>query len=107
MRKIFSILVIFLLTFQSSFANTYSADPQTFIKELVNDAINTLSNNSLSDEEKVSFIENIAIDNVDIKSLGLYTLGEIRKTSEKTSVFADNFVKPMKKALFTSPDSHQ
>ena len=86
MRKIFSILVIFLLTFQSSFANTYSADPQTFIKELVNDAINTLSNNSLSDEEKVSFIENIAIDNVDIKSLGLYTLGELRKSADKDSL---------------------
>ena len=42
MKKAFSIIVLFLLIFQSSFASTYSSDPQTFVKEMVNDAINTL-----------------------------------------------------------------
>ena len=83
MKKAFSIIVLFLLIFQSSFATTYSSDPQTFVKEMVNDAINTLSNKNLTDEEKANFIENLAMDNVDINALGLYTLGELRKSADK------------------------
>ena len=56
MKKAFSIIVLFLLIFQSSFATIYSSDPQTFVKEMVNDAINTLSNKNLTDEEKASSI---------------------------------------------------
>ncbi len=83
MKKAFSIIVLFLLIFQSSFASTYSSDPQTFVKEMVNDAINTLSNKNLTNEEKANFVENLAIDNVDINALGLYTLGELRKSADK------------------------
>ena len=86
MKKAFSIIVLFLLIFQSSFANTYSSDPETFVKEMVNDAINTLSNKNLTDEEKANFIENLAMDNVDINGLGLYTLGELRKSADKTNL---------------------
>ena len=86
MKKAFSIIVLFLLIFQSSFASTYSSDPQTFVKEMVNDAINTLSNKNLTDEEKANFIENLAMDNVDINALGLYTLGELRKSADKTNL---------------------
>ena len=83
MKKAFSIIVLFLLIFQSSFATTYSSDPQTFVQEMVNDAINTLSSKNLTDEEKANFIENLAMDNVDINALGLYTLGELRKSADK------------------------
>ena len=86
MKKAFSIIVLFLLIFQSSFATTYSSDPQTFVKEMVNDAINTLSNKNLTDEEKANFIENLATDNVDINALGLYTLGELRKSADKANL---------------------
>ena len=86
MKKAFSIIVFFLLIFQSSFATTYSSDPQTFVKEMVNDAINTLSNKNLTDEEKANFIENLAMDNVDINALGLYTLGELRKSADKANL---------------------
>ena len=86
MKKAFSIIVLFLLIFQSSFATTYSSDPQTFVKEMVNDAINTLSNKNLTDEEKANFVENLAMDNVDIKALGLYTLGELRKSADKANL---------------------
>ena len=86
MKKAFSIIVLFLLVFQSSFATTYSSDPQTFVKEMVNDAINTLSNKNLTDEEKAIFIENLAMDNVDINALGLYTLGELRKSADKANL---------------------
>tara|TARA_Y100001970_G_C13917190_1_gene691581 strand:+ start:268 stop:783 length:516 start_codon:yes stop_codon:yes gene_type:complete len=57
-----------------------------FVSELVNDAISKLSDKNLSTEEKHSLIENIAIDNVDINALGLYTLGELRKTADEDSL---------------------
>ena len=100
MKKAFSIIIVLLLIFQSSFANFYSSDPQTFIKEMVNDAINTLSNKNLSDEEKASFIENLAIDNVDINALGLYTLGELRKSADKSSL--DKYQKTFEKYFLKS-----
>ena len=100
MKKAFSIIILFLLIFQSSFANSYSSDPQTFVKEMVNDAINTLSNNDLNDEEKASFIENLAIDNVDINALGLYTLGELRKSADKSSL--DKYQKTFEKYFLKS-----
>ena len=83
MKKISSILVLFLLIFQISLANTYNSEPKAFVEELVNDAINKLSDKNLSKEEKKKFIESIATENVDINALGLYTLGELRKTADK------------------------
>ena len=53
------------------------------MNELVNDAINKLSDKNLTSEEKSKYIEKIAIENVDIKALSLYTLGELRRSSEK------------------------
>ena len=55
---------------------SYSSNPRDFVYELVNDAINHLSNKELSKEEKVLLIEKIALENIDIKALSLYTLGE-------------------------------
>ena len=86
MKKIFSILVLFLLISKTSLASTYSSDPEIFIKELVNDAISKLSDKNLSEEEKVDFIEIVALENVDINALGLYTLGELRKSADKKSL---------------------
>jgi len=86
MKKISLILVLILLIFKTSLANTYSSDPEIFIKELVSDAINKLSDKNLSKEEKRIFIENVAIENVDINALGLYTLGELRKSEDKDSI---------------------
>ena len=100
MKKTFSILVLFLLIFKTSFANNYSSDPQIFIEELVNDAINKLSDKSLSKEEKANFIENVAIENVDINALGLYTLGELRKSADKSSL--DKYQKTFEKYFLKS-----
>ena len=95
MKKISSVLILFLLIFKTSFADTYSSDPEIFIKELVNDVINKLSDKSLSKEEKANFIENMAIENVDVNALGLYTLGELRKSADKSSL--DKYQKTFKK----------
>jgi phospholipid transport system substrate-binding protein len=87
MKKISLILVLLILfTSNISFANTYSSDPQNFVKELVTDVTNKLSDKNISKEEKAKFIEKIAIENVDINALGLYTLGELRKSADKSSL---------------------
>ena len=101
MKKISLILVLFLLIFKTSLANTYSSDPEMFIKELVSDAINKLSDKNLSEEEKANFIENVAIENVDINALGLYTLGELRKSADKSSInkYQQTFEKYFLKSL--------
>jgi phospholipid transport system substrate-binding protein len=102
MKKI--VLTLFSLLFfifNTSFANTYNADPKLFITELINDAINTLSSKTLSKEDKESFIEKIAVENVDINALGLYTLGEIRKSTKEDDLtkYQETFQKYFLKSL--------
>ena len=82
-------LSIFLITFAFFlFSNLYafSSDPKEFIAELVGEAINKLSDKNLTKDEKAKFIENIALENVDIKALSMYTLGELRKSAEKKEI---------------------
>ena len=68
---------------------------------MVNDAISKLSDKSIQVEEKVNYIENIASNNVDIKALGLYTLGELRKSTqeEKLTQYLNAFKKYFLKNL--------
>ena len=86
MKKLILILVSFFFILKTTHAISYSSDPEIFIKELVNDSINKLSDKSISEEEKKNFIENIAVENVDIDALGLYTLGELRKSGDKSDI---------------------
>ena len=81
MRRISVYLISLLLFFQTSL-QAYSSNPKDFIDELVNEAINTLKDKNLNDDQKKAFIENVALENVDINALGLYTLGELRKSAE-------------------------
>ncbi len=83
MRKLSLILVIFSLLTNASNATTYSTEPQQFINELAKDLIGKLSDKNLTKEQKESFIEKIAIENVDINALGLYTLGELRNSLDE------------------------
>ena len=66
----------------NSFSVTYNSNPKIFVDELMNDAVNTLSDKSLTEQDKTKFIEKVALENVDIAALGMYTLGDIRKTLE-------------------------
>ena len=85
--KKFKIILIFLFFFhQTPFVNAYSSDPKEFVNELVNDAITKLSSKDVNKEEKADFIREVATDNVDINALGLYTLGELRKSSSKETL---------------------
>ncbi len=86
MKKLAVILIFFFFTIQESVVNAYSSNPKEFVTELVNDAINNLSSKDLNKDEKENFIKNLALDNVDITALGLYTLGELRKSADKSSI---------------------
>ena len=86
MKKISLILVLLLFIFKPSLSNAYNTNPQIFVEELVNDAINKLSDKNISEEEKSNYIEKIASENVDIEALGLYTLGELRKSLNKSNI---------------------
>ena len=82
-------IIIFLISlnfFIFSPLKAYSTNPGDFVSELVNDAISKLSDVNLNNEQKYKFIEKIALENVDINALGLYTLGELRKSTEKKTI---------------------
>ena len=100
MRKLCATLISFLLLLQSSLW-AYSSNPKDFVNELVNDAINTLSDKDLNKDQKSAFIEKIALENVDINALGLYTLGELRKSSNEKDIskFKISFEKYFLKSL--------
>ena len=85
MKKLVIYCFSLFLTFQTTLFS-YSSNPKDFINELVNDAITKLSDKNLTKEQKVNFIEKVALQNVDIKALGLYTLGELRKSSNKDDI---------------------
>ena len=85
MKKTVVYLITLFLFFQTSLLS-YSTNPKDFINELVNDAISKLADKSVSKDEKASFIEKIALDNVDINALSLYTLGELRKSSNEEDI---------------------
>jgi len=75
-KKIFFfILFIFFLT-QKSFA--YSSDPKQFITEIVEKAKQILVASN-SKEVKTKGLSAIALDTVDIKGVGFYSLGKYRK----------------------------
>ena len=82
MKKLVFIFFIFLVLNNNKLL-AYSSEPKSFISELVTEAINVLSDKSLSEEKKTNVIALIAKENVDIKALGYYTLGSVRKSLDQ------------------------
>ena len=105
MKKQILSLIIALFFFNNVNAITYNSDPKIFITELIEDAIKTLSDKDLNKDEKSKTIRKIAIENVDIDSLGMYTLGDIRKTlkteklNEYKILFKEYFLKSLTSRL--------
>ena len=98
MKKIGVYLAIFFL-FQTSLL-AYSTNPKEFVYELVSETISKLSDKNLNEEQKASFIEKMASENVDINALGLYTLGELRKSSNDNDIL--NYQKSFEKYFLKS-----
>ena len=85
MKKLSIYIISSLFIFQS-YLFAYSSNPEKFISELVSEALIKLSDRNLNKDDKADFIEKVALENVDINALGLYTLGELRKSSDKQSI---------------------
>ena len=76
--------IIFILFSTNSFS--YDSNPKIFIEELVGDAIKTLSDKDITKADKSKKIANIALENVDIEAISMYTLGSIRKTLDQDTL---------------------
>ena len=105
-RKIFVLLLI--LNLNAVYAK--SVEPDVFVQSTVNRASAILTKN-ISKEDKMNELKLIAKDTVDIKGIGLYTLGSFRKNlseSQKnkySSLFENYFLKTFSSRLseYTNP----
>ena len=100
MRKIVVLLISLFFIYQSPL-QALSSNPKDFVNELVGDAINKLADKNLSKNQKANFIEKLALEHIDINALGLYTLGELRKSSKKDDIanYEESFKKYFLKSL--------
>ena len=77
--KKFLSLVIIILVNIFSINHSYSIEADVFVQSTVNRASQALDD-KFSKEEKIEKLKNIASKTVDIKGIGLYTLGSYRKS---------------------------
>ena len=89
-NKILKTLILLLLL---SLPNSLNAlEPDVFVQSTVNRAADTLSG-GLSKEERIKELKKIAKDTVDIRGIGLYSLGSHRKalSDEKRNEYSEVF----------------
>ena len=106
-KKVIFVIFLFLLTLN----NSYSIEAEIFVQSTVNRASKVLSEN-ISKEEKIDKLKIIAKETVDIKGIGFYTLGSIRKNlndkqKEKyEKLFEEYFLKSFSSRLseYTNPE---
>tara|TARA_B100000579_G_scaffold425407_1_gene431103 strand:- start:1314 stop:1910 length:597 start_codon:yes stop_codon:yes gene_type:complete len=77
-KKFLSLLIIILVNI-FSINHSYSIEADVFVQSTVNRASQALDD-KFSKEEKIEKLKNIASKTVDIKGIGLYTLGSYRKS---------------------------
>ena len=105
-RKIFVLLLI--LNLNAVYAK--SVEPDVFVQSTVNRASAILTKN-ISKEDKMNELKLIAKDTVDIRGIGLYTLGSFRKNlsenekNEYSDLFENYFLKTFSSRLseYTNP----
>ena len=106
-KKIIFVIFLFLLTSH----NSYSIEADIFVQSTVNRASKVLSEN-ISKEEKINELKIIAKETVDIKGIGFYTLGSIRKNlndkqkAKYEELFEKYFLKSFSSRLseYTNPE---
>ena len=100
MKKNFFIIVFFVFFsfILPNKSNAYSSDPKQFITEIVSEAKKILVATN-SQEYKTKKLSEIALETVDIKGIGYYTLGNYRKKlsdeqmEEYSVLFKEYFLK--------------
>ena len=83
MRKLLKPFVFLIGALICTASFSYNSNPKIFIAELVGDAIKTLSNKNITIIDKNKKIESIALQNVDIEAIAMYSLGPIRKNLDQ------------------------
>ena len=81
MKKIFFLILFFTISL-TNFNFAYSISPDIFIQSTVNRASELLSKN-ITKDEKMNQLEIIAKENVDIRGIGFYSLGSVRKNLDQ------------------------
>ena len=81
MKKLLSFF-IYSIIILSNISYSHSIEPDVFIQSTVNRAAETLSCN-YSKEQRIEKLKDIAVDTVDIKGIGFYSLGSHRKGLNK------------------------
>ena len=107
LKKYFFILVIIFFNINYS----YSIEADVFVQSTVNRASKVLSEN-ISKDDKISKLKSIALETVDIRGIGFYTLGPIRKDlndnqkNKYTQLFQKYFLKSFSSRLaeYTNPE---
>ena len=106
-KKIVVVVFLYLLNLN----NSYSIEPEIFVQSTVNRASKILSEN-ISKEKKMDELKLIAKETVDIRGIGFYTLGSVRKTLNDDQkkryaiLFEEYFLKSFSSRLaeYTNPE---
>ena len=109
--KKFLIYISFVLINLTAINNSYSIEPDVFVQSTVNRASQVLSDN-LSKDQKIIELKSIAAETVDIKGIGMYTLGSYRKVlsenqkKEYAILFEQYFLKTFSSRLaeYSNPE---
>ena len=104
-------LIFLILIFLNNYIISHSIEPDVFVQSTVNRASKILSED-LTKKEKIDKLKLIAKETVDIRGIGFYTLGAIRKNlsdNEKTKyseLFENYFLKSFSSRLseYTNPE---
>ena len=103
-------ILIILLLFNLNFSYVSSIEPEIFVQSTVNRASQVLSQDILK-EDKINGLKSIAKETVDIKGIGFYSLGPIRKNLSNNQkqryfkLFENYFLKSFSSRLseYTNP----
>ena len=104
-------LIFLVLIFLNNYIISHSIEPDVFVQSTVNRASKILSED-LTKKEKIDKLKLIAKETVDIRGIGFYTLGAIRKNlsdNEKkkySELFENYFLKSFSSRLseYTNPE---
>ncbi len=110
MFKRINLLIVFFFYF-FTINNSLSLEPDVFVQSTVNRASKILAED-ITKQKKIEKLKTIALETVDIKGIGMYTLGPVRKSLNKNekktynSLFKEYFLKSFSDRLaeYTNPE---
>ena len=107
----FKKILIFIFFFNIANCNAYSIEPDVFVQSTVNRASQILSKN-ITKDTKIEQLKAIAKETVDIRGVGMYSLGSARKKLDDNQkkqyfvLFENYFLKSFSSRLaeYTNPE---